>query len=582
MYGQKQRSLLDVLEENGAITDENAAQVRARLRLADDDSDEAAILREYVSQAMIDLATRARTMGVPFVVLADVQPELEAVQKMRSSYAYKSRVVPIRMEGDALVVAMADPLDLELIDELRIVTDYEIVSVLGETEEIEDAVRRFYGKSTEQLIAGTLSGPSGAVELESVEEISDYGLQADVLARDPTVMEAVNQIIIDAVRVGATDIHIEPFEDEVQIRYRIDGVLERKPAPSKHLQRAITSRVKLMSDMNIAETRRPQDGRIEIRIATLGRREIDIRVSTVPTVWGESVAMRILDKNTVRRGLDQLGLLDENLILFREMIRKPWGIILATGPTGSGKTTTLNACLNEINEEGVKIITVEDPVEYDMEGINQIGVNAEIGVTFSAALRHILRQDPDKVMVGEIRDLETAEMAIHTSLTGHLVFSSLHTNDAPQSITRLISMGIDPYLIASTLEGVVAQRLPRRVCPSCSKKEAPTDKELTAFGINLDKRESDWVVPRPVGCAQCRGTGYRGRIGIYEIMQMTEPLRDLALKGVSAGHIRRAATQGGMQSLRMDGWRKSLRGITTPEEVIRLTPDEDMAITHTG
>ena len=571
MYEAVDRSLVDILEEGGMLSQEHSAQARERLAEADG-IDEASVLEEFVSAADLELAAKSREYGVPCVRLNGQGDNQEVVNKIRPNYAYKYKVAPVSMENGKLVVAMADPLDIELIDELRVVTGHDVVPLLGDQSDIEDAIRRYYGQSTEQLISGQLAGPSGSVTIETVEEIHDYGMNADVLARDPTVKEAVNQIIIDAVSEGATDIHVEPFEDRLQIRFRLDGMLEARTSPPKHLQAAISSYIKLQSEMNIAETRRPQDGRIQVRIATLGQREIDIRVSTVPTIWGESIAMRILDKNMVRLGLRELGLLERDFELFQKMIHKPWGIILATGPTGSGKTTSLNAILNEIKDVGTKIITVEDPVEYDMDGINQIGVNAEIDVTFARALRHILRQDPDKVMVGEIRDLETAEMAIHTSLTGHLVLSSLHTNDAPQAITRMISMGVDPYLVSSTLEGVIAQRLPRRVCRVCAQMAAPTLEELQAVGIDPDQADPDWSVPRPVGCGQCRGTGYRGRIGIFEIMQMTEPLREMALQNASAFQMRQQAVKEGMRSLRDDGWEKALNGITTIEEVLRLTP----------
>ena len=577
MYEAVGRSLVDILEEGGMLSEELGAEARQRIAEADGGEDETSILEEFVSAADLELAARSQEYGVPCVRLNGHGEDQEVVGKIRANYAYRYKVAPVGMDGDKLIVAMADPLDIELIDELRVVTGHDVVPLLGEQTDIEDAIRRYYGQSTEQLISGQLAGPSGSVSIETVEEIHDYGMQADVLARDPTVKEAVNQIIIDAVSEGATDIHVEPFEDRLQIRFRLDGILEERTSPPKHLQAAISSYIKLTSEMNIAETRRPQDGRIQVRIATLGQREIDIRVSTVPTIWGESIAMRILDKNMVRLGLRELGLLDRDFELFQKMIHKPWGIILATGPTGSGKTTSLNAILNEIKDVGTKIITVEDPVEYDMDGVNQIGVNAEIDVTFARALRHILRQDPDKVMVGEIRDLETAEMAIHTSLTGHLVLSSLHTNDAPQAITRMISMGVDPYLVSSTLEGVIAQRLPRRVCRACAQMEPPTAEELRAMGVNPDLADSDWRVPRPVGCDQCRGTGYKGRIAMFEIMQMTDPLRELALENASAMQIRQEAVKAGMRSLRDDGWQKALSGITTIEEVLRLTPSAGTA-----
>jgi type II secretory ATPase GspE/PulE/Tfp pilus assembly ATPase PilB-like protein len=571
-----ERPLLDVLEDGGFLSADQASQARARIAAQPGDADE--ILLEYSSAAAIAVAKEASRLNMPCVWLASRAADDEAVAAMRPSYAYKQHVAPLAIRDGSLVVAVVDALDIALLDELTVLTGMSVTPVLADVEDIEDAIRRFYGKSTEELISGQLASPTGSVALETVEEIHDYGLQADVLAQDPTVMEAVNQIIIDAVREGATDIHVEPFELELQIRFRLDGVLEKRPSPPKHLQPAITSRIKLMSHMNIAETRRPQDGRIEVIIATLGRREIDIRVSTVPTIWGESIAMRILDRNMVRLGLAQVGLLEDDYQTFLKMIAKPWGIILATGPTGSGKTTTLNACLNEMKDIGSKIVTVEDPVEYDLEGINQINVNAEIDVTFERALRHILRQDPDKVMVGEIRDMETADMAIHTSLTGHLVLSSLHTNDAPSAITRLVAMGVDPYLVASTLEGVIAQRLPRRVCKQCCTHAAPTAAELESMGVSPDEASDDWLVPHPVGCPVCRNTGFKGRTGMFEIMHINDELRAMALESIASSQLRAAAIRAGMRTLRQDGWRKALAGTTTVEEVRRLTPDAETSM----
>jgi general secretion pathway protein E/type IV pilus assembly protein PilB len=576
VYSPSEVSLIDIVENAGMLSPDMSLEVRERLKdAALNREDPEAILRDYISESELALARRSREYGVACVRLREKLPDPEASDKMRASYAYKARVAPVSLSNGSLIVAMDDPLDVELLDEVRLVTGLDVIPVLADAEDIEDFIRRAYGKTAESLIHGELAGPTGTVALETIEDIHDYGLQADVLARDPTVVEAVNQFIIDAVRENATDIHIEPFEREVQIRFRIDGVLEERPSPPKHLQAAVISRVKLMAKMNIAETRRPQDGHISRRIASLGRREIDMRVSTVPTIYGESVAMRILDKNVAALGLTNLGLMEDNLHDFHRMIRKPWGIILATGPTGSGKTTTLNACLREINDIGRKIITVEDPVEYDIPGVNQIGINTDIGVTFAGALRHILRQDPDIVMVGEIRDLETAEMAIHTSLTGHLVFSSLHTNDAPSAMTRLVAMGVDPYLVASTLEGVIAQRLPRRVCRACAKMRRPTVEELEAMGVEPDLADPNWRVPQPVGCRECRNTGYRGRIGIFEVIVMNEALRDMAVQHATVAQIRRAAQKFGMRTLRQDGWRKALLGITTVEEVQRLTPEED-------
>ncbi|MDE0554345.1 MAG: GspE/PulE family protein, partial [Candidatus Poribacteria bacterium] len=400
------------------------------------------------------------------------------------------------------------------------------------------------------------------------------------LSQDPTVIHAVDQMIIDAVRMEASDIHIEPYPTQLKIRFRVDGVLEDQPQPPAYLQSAITSRIKIMAGMDVAERRRPQDGKISRQIGSVGNRQIDLRVSTVPTVatlHGESVVLRILDRQSIEFGLEELGLTADNLELFHRMIRKPHGIILATGPTGSGKTTSLYACLKEINSPDVKIITLEDPVEYELEGINQIQVNPDIDFTFADGLRHILRQDPDKVLVGEIRDYETAEMAIHTSLTGHLVFSTLHTNDAPGAITRLVDMNVEPYLVASTVEGIIAQRLARRVCKACCEMYSPEMHELEGIMGNggTSPIPYDLKIPRAVGCKECRGRGYRGRIGIFEVLFMTEEIRAMALKQASTSEIRRLAIQLGMKSLREDGWRKVAAGLTTVEEVIRLTQEDE-------
>jgi type II secretory ATPase GspE/PulE/Tfp pilus assembly ATPase PilB-like protein len=392
-------------------------------------------------------------------------------------------------------------------------------------------------------------------------------------------------MIIDAVRMGASDIHIEPYPTQLKIRFRVDGVLEDQPQPPAYLQSAITSRIKIMAGMDVAERRRPQDGKISRQIGSVGNRQIDLRVSTVPTVatlHGESVVLRILDRQSIDFGLAELGLTEDNLQLFERMIRKPHGIILATGPTGSGKTTSLYACLKEINSPDVKIITLEDPVEYELEGINQIQVNPDIEFTFAAGLRHILRQDPDKVLIGEIRDYETAEMAVHTSLTGHLVFSTLHTNDAPGAITRLIDMNVEPYLVASTVEGIIAQRLARRVCTACCEMYSPDEHELVGLmgnGNNGNGNDvvipDDLEIPRAVGCKECRGRGYKGRIGLFEVLFMTDELRSIALKHASTNEIRRLAVQLGMRGLREDGWRKVAAGFTTVEEVIRLTQEDE-------
>ena len=513
----------------------------------------------------------------PSISLEGLTFDSEALEKISAGLAYRHKVFPVRLEENILTVAMADPHDVILIDEIRLVSDCEVEPIFSDEDDIESAIIEAYGKTAGAILNEGIRGPAGTVSTIERQTIGDFGISEQDLLQDPTVVNAVDQMIIDAVRAGASDIHIEPFPGEVKVRYRVDGVLEEQAPPPPQLQWAITGVVKIMADLDVAERRLPQDGKIAKEILSLGNRQIDLRVSTVPTIHGESVVLRILDRQSISFGLKELGMMDDNFDQFHTMIRNPHGIILATGPTGSGKTTTLYACLREINIPEVKIITVEDPVEYELEGINQMQVNPAIDVTFASGLRHILRQDPDKVLIGEIRDYETAEMAIHTSLTGHLVFSSLHTNDAPSAVTRLIDMKVEPYLIASTLEGVVAQRLARRVCSYCNEMYRPsveTAQEMTG-DPNTDI-SPDLMIPRAVGCKECNGRGYKGRIGLFEVFTMNEEIRDLTLEHASSSQLRRAAFRAGMRSLREDGWHKVQSGYTTIEEVLRLTQEDEL------
>jgi type II secretory ATPase GspE/PulE/Tfp pilus assembly ATPase PilB-like protein len=556
---QKYRQILDEIEKAG--------------------ESEEVIIADYVSPKVLELAKKGREFGTPIIQLEDINPKKETLEKVQASFANRKKIVPVNLEGNVLTVAIADVQDVMLIDEIQYVTECEINLLLADKDEISEAIVKCYGRDAASLLSAGIKGPVGAAATIERASIEDFGIDEKDL-EDPTVVDAVYQMIIDAVRAGASDIHIEPYPTELKIRYRIDGVLEDQQQPPSYLQSAITSRVKIMADMDVAERRRPQDGKINMEIGSLGGRQIDLRVSTVPTVatqHSESVVLRILDRQSIEFGLAHLGLTDDNYALFQRMIHKPHGIILATGPTGSGKTTTLYACLKEINTPQVKIITLEDPVEYELEGINQIQVNPEINFTFADGLRHILRQDPDKVLVGEIRDFETAEMAIHTSLTGHLVFSTLHTNDAPGTIARLVEMKVEPYLVASTVEGIIAQRLARRVCSSCCEMYQPTDEEITGIfsnnGVHVD---TGLEIPRAnvQGCKECRGRGYKGRIGIFEVIFMTEELRDLALKQVSSSELRKLAVKLGMRSLREDGWQKVAAGMTTVDEILRLTQED--------
>ena len=579
-------SIVEVMRQASLISEQDYTDIVTEIK--ETGASEAAVLSKHgVPSDVLALATKSVEFGAPLVQLEGVTPETDTLEKISPGFAYRNKVVPIELNDDELTMAMVDVLNVVLIDEIELITNCRVIPVLANAADIEEAIIRLYGRTAESLLSAGIKGPVGATATLERETIDDFGIDEKDLSQDPTVIHAVDQMIIDAVRMGASDIHIEPYPTQLKIRFRVDGVLEDQPQPPAYLQSAITSRIKIMAGMDVAERRRPQDGKISRQIGSVGNRQIDLRVSTVPTIatlHGESVVLRILDRQSIEFGLEELGLTEDNLQLFQRMIRKPHGIILATGPTGSGKTTSLYACLKEINSPDVKIITLEDPVEYELEGINQIQVNPDIEFTFAIGLRHILRQDPDKVLVGEIRDYETAEMAVHTSLTGHLVFSTLHTNDAPGAITRLIDMNVEPYLVASTVEGIIAQRLARRVCKACCEMYSPDIHELAGLMGNGNGNGAnvaipyDLEIPRAViggGCKECRGRGYKGRIGIFEVLLMNDEVRSMALKQASTSEIRRLAVQLGMKGLREDGWRKVAAGMTTVDEVLRLTQEEE-------
>jgi type II secretory ATPase GspE/PulE/Tfp pilus assembly ATPase PilB-like protein len=578
---QNTASVVEVMRQASLLSEQDYTDIVSEMK--ETGASEAAILSKHgVSSALLALATRSVESRTPLVQLEGVDPEPDTLEKVSPGFAYRNKVIPIDLNGDDFTVAMADALDVVLIDEIELITNCRVIPVLADEADIDEAIVRLYGRTAESLLSAGIKGPVGATSTLERETIDDFGIDEKDLSQDPTVIHAVDQMIIDAVRMGASDIHIEPYPTQLKVRFRVDGVLEDQPQPPAYLQSAITSRIKIMAGMDVAERRRPQDGKISRQIGSVGNRQIDLRVSTVPTVatlHGESVVLRILDRQSIDFGLAELGLTEDNLQLFQRMICKPHGIILATGPTGSGKTTSLYACLKEINSPDVKIITLEDPVEYELEGINQIQVNSDIDFTFADGLRHILRQDPDKVLVGEIRDYETAEMAIHTSLTGHLVFSTLHTNDAPGAITRLIDMNVEPYLVASTVEGIIAQRLARRVCKACCEMYSPEMHELAGLMSNGSGSNIaipyGLEIPRAVGCKECRGRGYKGRVGIFEVLFMSDEIRSVALKQASTTEIRRLAVQMGMKGLREDGWRKVAAGLTTVDEVIRLTQEDE-------
>ena len=505
-------------------------------------------------------------LGIPLATVEDY-PALPIYEdRVSTRFLEQVRALPMREDANGLVLAMADPLDHYVIDAFRLVSGREISVLLGIPSEIDAAFERLYvaGRSSIGQIVGEAEG---AVELE---ESSDVQHLKD-LASEAPVIRVVNLIMERALEARASDIHIEPFESRLIVRYRVDGVMQEVESPPRRLSAAVISRIKIMSNLDIAERRLPQDGRIKLRMKS---KEIDMRVSTVPTMHGESVVMRVLDKGGVPLNFDTLGFQPETLKLFLNALTQPHGIVLVTGPTGSGKTTTLYTALQLLNKPDVKILTVEDPVEYQMEGINQIQVKPQIGLTFANALRSIVRQDPDVIMIGEIRDLETAQIAVQSALTGHLVISTLHTNDAPSTVNRLLDMGVEDYLLTSTVNGILAQRLVRSLCTDCREPYEPLPEVVKEFELERFTNDTPIVLYRPVGCEACGGTGYSGRLGIMEMMPMTDTIRSQVMRHAISGEIRRQAIDEGMQTLYEDGLRKVLAGTITLDEVLRVTRED--------
>jgi general secretion pathway protein E len=509
------------------------------------------------------LRALAAQRHLPYLSGEELPSTLPVLKNLSAKYLRQYAVCPVALEGSTLTVATADPTNPVLLDDLRQSLGLAVKLCVAPREAILEAIERTYGASTalQKIVEGMGAAEGDGEREEDVNQLRDMAFEAPVV-------RLVNLLIEEAVNAEASDIHIEPFEDTLRVRYRIDGLLYDQESPPRRLQAAVTSRIKIMAEMNIAERRLPQDGRIRV---TLHSRRVDIRVSTVPTIHGESIVMRLLDRSSVFLPFDRLGFARPTAAAFERLIRRPHGILLVTGPTGSGKTTTLYAALDKINSPDKKIITVEDPVEYQLKGVNQIPVKPKIGLSFASGLRHIVRQDPDVIMVGEIRDLETAEIAIQSALTGHLVFSTLHTNDAPGAVTRLQDMGCEPYLVSSVLDGVLAQRLVRRVCAQCRVPHVPDPADLVAIGV---ADAAGVPLFRGAGCDACRGTGYRGRTGIYELFVLSEDVRSLILRKAPTGEIRRRATESGMVNLRDDGWAKARAGITTVEEILRVTQED--------
>jgi len=513
----------------------------------------------------------AEQWNTVFVTLYDKQITHSLVEILSKTMAEMYRVVPLTLEGNQLTIATADPQKIQIADELRVFLGYEIHVVVATDAEIDKAIEQFYSgevDTVESIVEEMEEDKDLAEASKGLLEDGPIDLtSAEAMADSAPVRKLLNLVLLMAIKENASDIHLEPFETEFKIRMKADGVLQEMVPPPKHLSFAITTRIKVMANLDIAERRMPQDGRIELSVSG---HPVDLRVSVLPTLFGESVVMRVLDRGVVSLDLDKLGMDDDILRPFREIIKRPNGIILVTGPTGSGKTTTLYSALSELNEPDDKIITTEDPIEYDIEGIVQVPIDSDIGVTFAAALRAILRQDPDRILVGEIRDVETAEIAIQAALTGHMVFSTLHTNDSPATVTRLRDMGVQPFLITATVEAILAQRLVRRICKDCKEEYVPDADTLADLELTSDQVVGKTFF-RGRGCDKCSGSGYKGRLGLYELLVMTDELRDLVVRNASTEEIRDLARKAGMVTLRDSGMVNMFEGHTTADEVIRET-----------
>jgi type IV pilus assembly protein PilB len=566
---EKDDYLVDMLVDLGFVSAEQVAHAREEAEKSGVGIVDLMVANGLIRTADVTQA-KAAHFGAEVVNLADLKISDDVIAMIPRHIAKKYRVIPVVKHEDTLTVALSDPSDLNTIDSLHHLLHMDINHQVASEEDIETALNKYYGAEKTRMVED--SRFKEVVEeltrehVEAVKDDKDTAVEADA-----PLIRLVNQIIVEAFKMRASDIHLEPLSKKFRLRYRIDGMLHEMKAPPKRLQAAIIARLKIQSNMSIAEHRIPQDGRIQ---TTVGTKLIDLRVSCLPTNHGESIVMRILDKEGLKLGLAELGFFTDDQQTFERMIGLPDGILLVTGPTGSGKTTTLYSCLHFINRPDRKIITVEDPVEYILGGINQVQVNETVGLTFGAALRSILRQAPNVVMIGEIRDLETASIAINASLTGHLVFSTLHTNDAPGAVTRLIDIGVKPFLVASSTRCLMAQRLVRKICKQCGEPWTPPENELRALSLDQNAIQNA-TFRRGKGCSNCSGTGCRGRMGIFEIFIIDDDARKLIYDKVPTSVLRARAREMGMRTLREDGIRKVLSGMTTPDEVIRATVGDD-------
>lgn len=564
MLKQSDEKFGDLMVSRGVLTLEQLDQALRRKRTTGEELPITVIKGGMASSEQV-LRLLADFLDIPYLELSDYNIDKAAFSCMPKERWYKYGVLPVFLIGNVLTVAMSNPTDVGLIDAIRTETGKDIEPAVSTAEAISAALEQHFGPNVR--LDGAMDEVIQKIRQEQKPE--DDKKSADnlkKLAEDAPVIQLVNLVIGQAIKDGASDIHVEPDEDCLRVRNRVDGVLRETLLPPKNLQAAISSRIKILAEMDIAETRIAQDGRFQVN---LDNKEVDIRCSVLPTVYGENIVMRILDKSSLMLNLEDLGMAQEMFKRLKSILGSSYGIILVTGPTGSGKTTTLYSCLNYLNNTEVNIITVEDPVEYRLKLIRQSQVNVKAGLTFASGLRSILRQDPDIVMVGEIRDSETAKIAVEAALTGHLVLSTLHTNDAPGALTRLSEMGVEPFLIASSTVGVIAQRLVRKICTKCKVKYRPSVELLKEIGLDPQRRE--WIFYKGEGCNNCKKSGYRGRCGIYEVMVLDEEIRKLCLQHASTDQIKRAALKAGMRTLRQDGLLKVVNGITSVEEVMQAT-----------
>ncbi|MGZ3487315.1 MAG: GspE/PulE family protein [Isosphaeraceae bacterium] len=562
----KTRDWTEILIRRGVIGPDQLKEAQ-RVGGAVEDS----LVKLGYAEAEDIMKAKAEQHGLPFIELREIEIPPSVIELVPESLARENIVMPLAQGNGTIKVIMHDPLGFETIEKLRFVLNREIEVALAPKEAIVEAINKYYGRSsgeTESVDSMLQEFTDTAIDFaEDMGPGGKSGTTVTLEEGDAPVIKLVHLIIQEAVTMRASDIHIEPFADRVRIRYRIDGVLMERDSAPRRLLGAIVSRLKIMGSIDIAEKRRPQDGRIKILVAG---KDIDLRVSILPTTHGQSVVMRILDRDNIKVGIQDLGFADDDFARFKTMVKRPNGILLVTGPTGSGKTTTLYAALNELNRPDVKIITAEDPVEYYLPGVNQCEVKAKIGMTFARIIRAMLRQNPNILLVGEIRDLETAETAIQASLTGHLVFSTLHTNDAPSAITRLVDIGIQPFLVASSVLAIMAQRLVRKVCPKCKVRYEPPAHILAGLGLRPElAKKANFMKGK--GCNNCNKKGYRGRMGIFELMTLTTQIREMTFKGESTQMIRRLARKQGMRTLFEDGIIKAIKGQTTLDEVLRIT-----------